>query len=534
MDKKNHLPILLAILDGWGMSQAWGGNAISMASPKTMNSLWAHFPHAVMQAFKPLAGNQKFVANSEVGHSTIGAGRIVRQNIDRISDSISDSSFFQNQKIIDACSNVLSYNGSLHLISLYSDGGVYGHTSHLQALLRLAKKYNLQKVYIHIIADGIDCPSRSGLNYILQLKKTLKEIGVGEIVTISGRDFAMNNNGQWQLTAKCLQAMLGGLGDISNTAEDVFVNAYRNGLTDRSIVPTVIKNSSGFLAKISDNDSVILSNLKADNFRQLVLGILGMHNFNLKTSIPRNLFFTTFFPMFFPAAVESKIFVAFPPEKLEQTLGKIISNNNLRQFRITESIKQKHISSYFNSDDGDIISGEDRIIIESSDKENFLSSPEMQSKEITKKTIQAIKLRQYDFILVNYPNADTLAHSGNLSVTADAVLAVDQSIAEIYREIISVDGTLIVVSDHGNAEQMINSADNFDRENFHSLNPVPFILARSDLKDKKANHGYSNNILSEMIAPKFGLADVAPTILNLLGIEKPIEMTGKNILSDII
>lgn len=535
MEQNNqNLPIVLAILDGWGMSAAWGGNAISMSSPKTMNSLWRDYPHAILQAFRQVAGNYKMVGNSEIGHSSIGAGKIVFQDLERITETIMNKTFFQNQALVDACRNAASYNSSLHLIGLVSDGGIHSHIDHLYALLKLAKFYNLPKVYIHVITDGLDTGSTSGIDFIVNLEKQIAEIGIGEIATVTGRHWAMNRDNHWENISKSLQAMIYGSGNFSSSATEAISSGYKSGYTDQFIPPTVIKNDRGPIGRIVDNDSVIFFNYRPDRARQLTLALLGMHDMGSKYPAPHSIFFVSFTTYYLPASIEAKIHIAFPSEKIENTLGGIISKSGLNQFRIAESEKYPHISYFFNCGQEELMSGEERVIIESSDVKSFDLKPEMEAAEVAKKLIEAVKSKKYQFILVNFANVDSVGHSGDLIATTKAVEVVDNAIKELAKAVLAINATLIVTADHGNAEQMIQVTGGHDRETFHSLSPVPFILVREDLYGKNKALSSSGDILSSMISSKRSLADIAPTILELLNIPKPDSMTGQSLLSEII
>lgn len=530
----NHKPIVLCILDGWGISPSWGGNAISMSSPKTVNFLWKNFPHIILQAFRQAAGNYKVVGNSEIGHSSIGAGKIVFQDLERISQSIENKSFFQNQALSAAMKNSSDYNSSLHIIGLLSDGGIHSHIDHLLALLKMAKLQNLEKVFVHVIADGLDTEATSAIKYINDLEKVMAEIGIGEIATISGRAYAMDRNNNWEVISKVMNALVNSNGNFAGSAKEVITGAYRLGLSDQNIVPTIIKKNNRPIAKISDNDSLIFYNFRPDRSKELTLALLGLHGFGRKIRVPQNLKFITFTSYYLPPGIEKKVLVAFPSEKIEQTLGKIISNNGLSQFRIAESEKYPHISYFFNCGREELLPGEERVIIDSPAVASFALKPEMSAIEIAKKLVDAIGKKKADFILVNFANVDSVGHSGDLLATSQAVSVVDECLENVWQAISRVDGTLIVTADHGNAEQMVSVSGGRDRETFHTLSPVPFILVRNDLKARVANSDSGQDILVGMINSKNTLADIAPTVLELFGIEKPTTMTGSSLLSTII
>lgn len=534
MSDDKHKPIVLAILDGWGISPAWGGNAISMNNPKTVNFLWKNYPHCILQAFRQVAGSYKMVGNSEIGHSSIGAGKIVFQDLERISKSIENKSFFQNEPILLAMKNSLSYNSSFHLIGLVSDGGIHSHIDHLFALLRMARLQNLGKVYIHIITDGLDSNENSAIEFISSLEKMIAETGVGEIATVSGRAYAMDRDNHWENITKVVNALVNGSGNYAESAKEAVSASYRCGLTDQNILPTVIKKNNRPVAKISYNDSIILYNFRPDRSRELTLALLGLHDFGRKIKIPQNLKIVTFTSYYLPAGQEKRVTVAFPSEKIEQTLGRIIADNNLKQFRIAESEKYPHISYFLNCGNEQLLPGEDRVIIKSPAVSSYAEKPEMSAIEVSKRLIKAIVSKKYDFILVNFANVDSVGHSGDLIATTQAVSVVDTCLASVWEIISKIDGTLIITADHGNAEQMVAVKTSRDRETFHTLSPVPFILARSDLRVTNVGDDSSHDILSQMVSSKNNLADIAPTILDLLDLEKPPAMTGKSLLKTII
>lgn len=534
MENKIHKPIVLAILDGWGISPSWGGNAISMNSPKTMNFFWKNYPHIILHAFRQVAGNYKMVGNSEIGHSSIGAGKIVFQDLERISKSIENKSFFQNEVLIEAMKNSQSYNSSLHLIGLVSNGGIHSHIDHLYALLKMAKLQHLPKVYIHLITDGLDTELTSAMQFVAELEKKIMEIGVGEIATISGRMYAMDRDNRWDNIAKVVDALVNGNGNFASSASKAISAAYRSGLCDQNISPTVIKKNNRSITKISYNDSVIFYNFRPDRSRELTLALLGLHDFGAKIKAPQNLKLVTFTSYYLPAGSEKRVSVAFPSEKIDQTLGKIISDNGLKQFRIAESEKSSHISYFFNCGFEQLLPGEERVIVESPRVASYAEKPEMSAIEVAKKLVEAIAGKKFDFILVNFANVDSVGHSGDLLAATQAVAVVDECMENVWNAVSKVDGTLIITADHGNAEQMIGVTGSHDRETFHTLSPVPFILLRNDLKTAAISTDTNSDILADMVSSKNSLADIAPTILELFGIEIPLTMNGKSLLAKII
>jgi len=523
-----HQPIILAILDGWGLTPSWGGNAVTMGNPQTLKLIWKKYPHLVLNSFKKIAGSYRMVGNSVIGHSSIGAGKIVFQDLERISKQIQDKSFFQNKTLLQAVEYVNGYNSSLHIIGLLSDGGVHGHIDHLKALLLMAKNHRLPKVYIHAILDGIDTDNYSGINFVSALEKFIKENNLGQISTIVGRDYIMDRSENWDSIQTSIQAMVSGQGKIAVSAVSAITNYYQSGITDHSIPPTVIKSEDNMGGQIKENDAVIFTNYRSDRARELTIGLLGYHNFR-KLRLPKQLLFVAFSSYYLPPAIEKNIQIAFPQEFIENTLGKIISDNNLKQFRIAESEKQPHISNFFDCGTGEILQGEERVVIDSYPSKDFINHPEMRAKEITDKLINAIKSREFNFILANYANIDSLAHTGDISATAKAVEYVDAEIKRLWEEVVKVNGTLILTADHGNAEQMVQFEAVGDRETFHTLNPVPFILVRNDLVHSEPTTA-GQELLSKMLFSSHSLADIAPTILDLIGLESPPSMEGKSLL----
>jgi len=344
----------------------------------------------------------------------------------------------------------------------------------------------------------------------------------------------MDRDGNWDIINKTVLAMVFGIGNTAVSATQLISRNYKLDISDQFTIPTVMTNDRGPIGKILDNDSLIFYNYRPDRARELTLALLGMHQISSKFISPHNLFFSAFTSYFLPAAIESKIKIAFPDDKIENTLGKIVSDAGMRQFRIAESEKYPHITYFFNCGFEDPLPGEERAIVKSADVKSFDLKPQMEATEITKRLMVAIKSKKYDLILVNYANVDAVGHSGDLAATTEAIGVVDNEMKKLSDVVLSVDGTLIITADHGNAEQMIQTSGGSDRETFHSLSPVPFILVRSDLKGKNKHMIASSDILSSMISSKRSLADIAPTILQLFGIEKPISMEGQSLLPEII
>lgn len=527
-----HQPIILAILDGWGLTPSWGGNAVTMGDPKTLNLMWRKYPHLVLNSFKKIAGSYRMVGNSVIGHSSIGAGKIVFQDLERISRQIQDKSFYQNPALLQAVKYANDYNSSLHIIGLVSDGGIHGHIDHLKALLLMAKNHRLEKVYVHAIMDGIDTDSYSGINFVNSLEKFIKENNLGQIATIVGRNYIMDRSENWDNIQVTIQALVARQGKAASSAVSAITSYYRSGIPDHSIPPTVISSEESMGGQIKENDAIVLTNYRSDRAKEITIGLLGYHNFR-KLRLPRQLLFVAFSSYYLPPAIEKNIPIAFQQEFIENTLGKIISDNNLKQFRIAESEKQPHITNFFDCGTGEILPEEERVIIDSYPSADFINHPEMKAGQITNRLIKAIKSQEFNFILVNYANVDSLAHTGDINATSKAVEYVDAEINRLWEEVSKVDGTLIITADHGNAEQMVQLKEIGDRETFHTLNPVPLILVRNDLAQSGQTVA-GQELLSKMIFSSHSLADIAPTILDLIGLDTPPTMEGKSLLKYLI
>ena len=500
-----------------------------MANPANFNNFWRTYPHTILQSFRQTAGSLKMVGNSEIGHSSIGAGRIVFQDLERITEAITDKSFYKNPAFIGAIENAQTYNSSLHLVGLVSDGGIHSHIEHLFALLRLAKFHNLEKVYIHFISDGLDTNPTSAIDYLKQLNDEIARTGVGQVATISGRALAMDRDGKFDQISKVVSAMFYGIGVSEEDPEKALALAYRSGYNDQIIPPVVIKKAGFPVGKISDNDSVIFFNFRPDRAKELTLALTGFQKLPTRNQIPKGLYFVTMTSYNFPNSIQKSIYTAFPNKVLNDTIGDLLANNNLNQFRIAESEKQPHITEFFDCGKTEVHKNEDRVIIDSNGDK---TDSAMKAVEITKRLITAIKSENFPFLLANFANVDSIGHTGDLKKTADAVSVVDICLGQIWEAVKAVDGWLIITADHGNAEEMIQSKS-IDRETFHSLSPVPFILLKSGIEKKTNNLIKQDQIISQIIASKHNLADVAPTIIEILNIEKPGSWTGKSLLTEL-
>lgn len=530
--KNKPSPILLLILDGWGLSPGWGGNAITMGAPKNFNKLWKDYPHQVLQAFgkvaDPLTGK---VGSSEVGHASIGTGRMVLQDLTEINEAIANGSFYNNPVLIETITRAKDQNRALHLIGLASSGGVHSHINHLFALLELAKKQSLKKVYIHIITDGYDTEPGSALNFVDEVERKIHELGVGEIATVAGRYWAMDKDNNWDRIEKAYQLQALAKGYQAVSAHNAISISYKNGYKDPFIPPTVILRDGKPVARVENNDSVIFFNFRADRARELTHAYTDQNCFKILFFRKYPLLKLHFVSLTSYRLPNLPITAAFQPSEIESSLAQIISDHGSRQLHIAESEKYAHISYFFNGGKETALPNEDRILIPSLKIPSYAAKPQMQISRLTNEIIKQIKSQKYQFIVANIPNVDMVSHTGDIIATQEAVSAVDKALGEIYDSIISSKGILLITADHGNAEQMHALSKSFS-ETTHNLNPVPFILITPENKKDLLASALTptQGLLPEIIAAKHCLADIAPTILDILGIAKPTDMTGKSLL----
>ena len=526
----NFKPVVLLILDGWGLSPSWGGNAIAMSNPPFINALWRDYPHAVLQAFRKVAGPTGKVANSEIGHSSIGCGRLVYQDFSRINDAIKNNTFFSNSVLTEAIENVKKNNSSLHLMGLTSDGYIHSHIDHLFALLKLAKQHNLSKVYVHCFLDGIDAPKTSALIYLTRLEKEMKTLGTGKISTIMGRFFAMDRDGNWLRTKKAYLALTKGKGFLEESSLHAVSEAYKRGFSDENVVPMIVTGETETISPdqlINNRDSVIFFNFRPDRGRQLTRAFADK-NFRPFWCLrkPETDFVTL---TQYQKGLESK--VAFPPEVIKNSLPEILSQNKTKQLHVAESEKYAHITYFLNGGQEEAFPLEDRVIVPSAKVESFDLMPEMKAAEIAN-TISS-RVKKFEVIFANIANVDMIGHTGNVHAMQDAINATDQAVKKVTEAVLKQNGTVIITADHGNAEQMVHLENEGDPETLHTLNPVPFIFVNKQSVKKQSNvvaEISSKSILKEVMTTEFTLADVAPTILEMLKIDKPEEMTGQSLL----
>jgi len=527
---KVNKPIVLVILDGWGLSPTWGGNAIAMSNPPFINSLWHNYPHLILQSFRKIADEAGRVSSSEVGHGSIGCGRLIYQDSVKINQSIKNGSFFDNEVLKSACSFVIQNKSSLHLMGLVSDGGIHSNINHLFALISLAKKKKVPNLFIHAFLDGRDTPTTSGLIYLSQLERELETQKLGKISTLMGRFFAMDRDGHWERTQRAYLALTKGKGIFEKNALHATSWAYKNGFTDETIPPIIIPagRSRQINPKqlIKNGDSVIFFNFRADRARQLCRAFVDETfrpiwcfkkpylNFVTLTKYQENL----------------PVKIAFPPEELKNSLAEVLSKNGLKQLHVAESEKYAHVTYFFNGGREKAFLNEDRLIITSPRVDSFEKTPQMKAFEIADAIIK--RINKYDFIVANLANVDMVGHTGNITAVSEAIKATDAAVEKITSATLKKGGIVILTADHGNAEQMVH-LEGGDPETMHTLNPVPFLLISPDFQKKKLPTTFrlqSKEILKDIMLSEYTLADIAPTILDLLHIPKPKEMTGESLL----
>jgi 2,3-bisphosphoglycerate-independent phosphoglycerate mutase len=507
---------LLVILDGWGYAPAWGGNAIEIAETPNMDIFWRKYPHTTLLAAEEAVGLPVHEpGNSEVGHLNLGSGQIVRQNLPGITRAIEDKSFYKNQVLLEAINYAKKNNSNIHLMGLVSDGGVHSHISHLFALLDLLKREKFERVFIHVFTDGRDTDPMKSLSYLNVLQNEMRTKKIGQIATISGRYYAMDRDNRWERVQLVYDILTSGIGPQKDSAEKVISECYRQGKYDEFITPTIITTNGKPFVPIQDNDGVIFFNFRADRTKELTLAFVEK-NFNgfKRRKIVNNLYFATFsyheeYEEKLPVKVVFKLGGTLTP------IAQVLSTNKLKQFHIAETEKYAHVTYFFNGGKEEPFYLENRLLVPSPKVATYDLKPEMSAPQITGHLLKI--LGKYDFIVVNYANPDMVGHTGNLKAAIRACEALDILVGRVVKEAISKKYTIIVTADHGNAEEMLNpNTGGPDTE--HSINPVPFIL----ISDKPEFQSPLNIKFDS--PPK--LSDVAPTILKIMNLEKPKDMTG--------
>ena len=503
---------MLMILDGFGDNPNKDGNAIKLANTPNIDKLMKKYPNTdIYTSGKYVGLPDGQMGNSEVGHTNIGAGRIVYQELTRITKSIEDGDFFSNQELIAAIENCKKNNSKLHILGLVSDGGVHSHIRHLYGLLELAKRRDFEDVYVHCFLDGRDTPPASAEGYIIKLQEKMQEKGIGKIASISGRFYSMDRDKRWQRVQKCYDALVKGEGIKANSAVKAIEDSYQKEVFDEFVEPTVICNGEEPIAKIEENDSVIFFNFRPDRAREITRAIVDKE-FNEFETKKMNVYFVCFTNY---DETMPNVHIAFKKETLHNTFGEVVSKAGLTQLRIAETEKYAHVTFFFNGGEEKQYPGEDRILVPSPKVETYDQKPEMSAYEVTDKVVEALENDKYDAVILNFANTDMVGHTGSLEAAIKAVEAVDECVGRIVKVIEEKKGNLLITADHGNAEQMIDYKTG-EPHTAHTTNPVPIILITDNPNYKLKENGK--------------LADLAPTMLDLMGLEKPEEMTGESLL----
>lgn len=518
-------PVVLIILDGWGLSPNVEGNPIKKATLPTFDKLNKNYPMVALQASGISAGIPwGEPGNSEVGHTIIGSGKIIYQNLPKITMSIQDRTFFANKAMLKGMENVREKNSQLHIMGLVGEGMVHSSNEHLYAVLEMAKEQQIEKVFIHLFTDGRDSPPTSGVETVRKITEKLSVIGAGKIATVCGRNWAMDRNNNWDRTEKAYKMLTEGAGNPTEDVSSYMESSYEKDVNDEYLEPGVVMENGKPLTVVSENDTIIFFNFREDRARQITKAFV-IPDFNKinKTKNPQVTFVTmTEYEKDLP------VLIAFPPEVNKGSLGEILSQHSKKQLRIAETEKYAHVTYFFNGGIEQPFSGEDHILIPSPTVAKYDEEPEMSAAEVTQKTIEAIELNKYDFILMNYANADMVGHTGNMQATIKAVESLDKSLSVLLPVILKAGGVALITADHGNAEEMINPYSGQPLTE-HSANPVPFWMITGDNHREKR----ADEIIDAEINIKGLLNDIAPTILALMDIEKPREMNGESLLGQL-
>lgn len=509
-------PIVLIIMDGVGIAPASDGNAVTKATTPFLEQIWDTYPHTYLQASEEYVGLPKGIkGNSEIGHMNLGSGRVVYQDLPRINKAIETGSFYSNQAFVAAVNHVRTNKSKLHLAVCFSDSGTHGTIDHLEEMLKLLAQKDFElPVIIHAFTDGRDAPPQSAKEFFTRVEAVVQSTKQGTFGTVTGRYYAMDRNQVWDRVQLAYDLLTTGTGYKAKNWTDAIDQAYKRGETDEFIKPTLIENQLTTPVTVDDNDAFILLNFRSDRAIELTSAfVLPEFNQFTRSKTPQNLFYVGMNE--YAKGIPQNI--AFPKEDIALPLGRIISENNLRQLRIAESEKFPHVTYFFNGGRSIKFEGEDRVEISSPDVATYDLQPEMSLPKVTQVLIEKISLRIYDLIVFNIANGDMVGHTGVWDAAVKAMAAVEESVKKIVKAANSVGGAAIITADHGNIEEMLNT-ETHEIDTEHSLNPVPFILMPPERITNK-------NMLQSGI-----LADVTPTILELMGLTRPDQVTGKNLL----
>ncbi|MBQ8306851.1 MAG: 2,3-bisphosphoglycerate-independent phosphoglycerate mutase [Blautia sp.] len=511
MSKK---PTVLMILDGYGLNERKEANAVALANTPVMDRLMKEYPFVKGYASGLAVGlPDGQMGNSEVGHLNMGAGRIVYQELTRITKEIEDGDFFKNEALLAAMKNARDNDSSIHFMGLLSDGGVHSHNTHLYGLLEMAKREGLSKVYVHCFLDGRDTPPASGKGYIEELEAKMKEIGVGEIGVVSGRYYAMDRDNRWDRVELAYRALTKGEGVKGTNAAEAVQASYDNEKTDEFVMPTVIEKDGKPVTTIKENDSVVFFNFRPDRAREITRAFCTDDFQGFERGDRMKLTYVCFTD--YDDTIPNKL-VAFHKVQLHNTFGEYLAAHHMTQARIAETEKYAHVTFFFNGGVEEPNEGEERILVKSPKVPTYDMQPEMSAPEVCDRLVEAIRSDKYDVIIINFANPDMVGHTGVIEAAVKAVETIDHCVDRVVEAIKDVNGQLFICADHGNCEQMVDY-ETGEPFTAHTTNPVPFILVNADPKYRLRENGC--------------LADIIPTLIELMGMEQPAEMTGKSLLT---
>ncbi len=505
---------VLIIADGWGVSTAVEGNAIAQAQTPVIDQLFQRYPHTTLQASGLAVGlPEGQMGNSEVGHLNMGAGRVVYQDLTRISKSIADGTFANNQVLLESMEKTNRAGGALHLMGLFSDGGVHSHLEHLKALLGMAANHGLPRVFIHAFLDGRDTPPTSAKKYLEDFQRYLDELGTGHIASIMGRFYAMDRDQRWERVQQAYETLVGGQGRIAENVSAAIDAAYEAGETDEFVKPTILVDGQGQVASIHDGDGIIFFNFRADRAREITRAFTEPNFSSFDREQPLSL---SSYICFTEYDASFDLPVAFPPEKLKNVLAEVVAATGLRQLHIAETEKYAHVTFFFNGGREEPFPGEDHCLIPSPrEVKTYDEKPQMSAYEVAAEVVRRLEMKKYQLVILNFANGDMVGHTGNLAAAIQACEVVDTCVGQVVDKTMELGGVALFTADHGNAEQMLTPEG--EPITAHSTNPVPCIVVGEQFLGQSLRDGGS-------------LADLAPTILEIMGLAIPNEMTGKTLI----
>ncbi|WP_173915675.1 2,3-bisphosphoglycerate-independent phosphoglycerate mutase [Halobacillus sp. Marseille-Q1614] len=508
---KDNLAALI-ILDGFACREEEMGNAVKQANTPNFDRYWNKYPHSQLTACGEAVGlPEGQMGNSEVGHLNIGAGRVVYQSLTRINLSIREKEFLKNQELVNAIKHASDHNKAFHIFGLLSDGGIHSHINHMYALLELAKEYGIEKVYVHGFLDGRDVDQKSAEKYITEAQSKMDELGIGEFASIAGRYYAMDRDNRWDRVQKSYDAIAYGKGPAYSDPLEAVRDSYEQGIYDEFVVPFVVTKENGEpVGKMEDEDTVVFYNFRPDRAIQLSRSFANneFNDFDRGKEAPKNLYFVGMTQ--YSDAVDSK--VAFPPNDLKNTVGEVLADNGLKQLRIAETEKYPHVTFFMSGGREEKFDGEERVLIDSPKVATYDLKPEMSAYEVTDALLDELDAEKHNAIILNFANPDMVGHSGMLEPTIKAIEAVDECLGKVVDKIHEKGGQAIITADHGNSDEVTTSEGN--PMTAHTTNPVPVIVTKEGIELRDGGV----------------LGDLSPTLLQLLGVDQPEEMTGKSLI----